>query len=50
LDEALKLCLELHAMVHSSEMSLTKAATFEDELWEGLDEKTFRCMSMHADF
>jgi hypothetical protein len=49
LDEALKLCLELHAMVHSSEMSLTKAATFEDELWEGLDEKAFRCMPTSKD-
>ena len=38
-DEALKLCLELHAMVHS----------LEDELWEGLDEKTFRCMPTSKD-
>jgi hypothetical protein len=43
-DEAIRLCLELHAMVHSSEMSLIKTVTFEDELWKGLDEKTFRNM------
>jgi oligoribonuclease NrnB/cAMP/cGMP phosphodiesterase (DHH superfamily) len=42
-DEAIGLGLELHAMVHLSEMSLIKEATFEDELWEVLDEKTFRC-------
>ncbi len=48
-EEAIKLCLELHAMVHSSEMSLIDAVTFEDELWEGLDEKTFRCMPTSKD-
>ncbi len=42
-EEAINLCLELHAMVHSSEISSSKTSTFEDELWEGLDEKTFRC-------
>jgi hypothetical protein len=42
-DEAIGLCLELHAMVHLSEITAIKEATFEDELWEGLDEKTFRC-------
>ncbi len=42
-EEAINLCLELHAMVHSSEMSSGKTSTFEDEVWEGLDEKSFRC-------
>lgn len=29
-------------MVHSSELSQANQATFEDELWEGLDETVFR--------
>ncbi|MDP4089006.1 MAG: DinB family protein [Bacillota bacterium] len=41
-DEAIKLCLEQHAMVHSAEMSQTEEATFEDELWEGLEEDIFK--------
>ena len=41
-DEAMKICLEQHSMVHSSEMSGTNAETFEDELWKGLDNTTFR--------
>lgn len=44
-DEAIELCLEQHAMVHTSEMSGIKDITFEDELWEGLDEATFRMMT-----
>ena len=40
--QAMKLCLELHAMVHSSSMSHIDKKTFEDELWEGLDEETIR--------
>lgn len=43
-EEAINLCLEQHAMVHSSEMSQINAVTFEDELWEGLDETAFRTM------
>ena len=42
--EAIKLCLDQHSMVHSSEMSQISAVTFEDELWEGLDELSFRTM------
>jgi hypothetical protein len=41
-DEAIKICLEQHSMVHSSEMSGINAETFEDELWKDLDEATFR--------
>lgn len=40
--ESKKLCLELHQMVHLSEVSDSKYKTFEDELWEGLDEQTMR--------
>lgn len=41
-EDAINLCLELHAMVHSSTMSCINKETFEDELWEGLDEATIR--------
>jgi hypothetical protein len=41
-DEAMKICLEQHSMVHSSEMSRTNVETFEDELWKDLDDTTFR--------
>ena len=41
-EESIELCLELHSMVHTSEMSGINIKTFEDELWEGLDEKTFK--------
>lgn len=43
-DEAIKVTLDLHAMVHTSEMSNAGTRTFEDELWEGLDETAFRTM------
>ncbi len=42
IEESIKLSLELHSMVHSSNMSGIDKKTFEDELWEGLDENTFR--------
>ncbi len=43
-DEVIELCLNQHEMVHSSEMSPKNITTFEDELWQGLDETTFRTM------
>ena len=48
-DETIKLCLEQHSMVHTSEMSQTNVVTFEDELWNGLDEVTFRTMPTEKD-
>lgn len=42
IQESKNLSLSLHAMVHSSVMSGIPIKTFEDELWEGLDEYTFR--------
>jgi hypothetical protein len=47
--EAIQLCLELHAMVHTSEMSGIKAETFEDQLWDGLTETAFRTMPAAKD-
>lgn len=48
-DEAIQLCLEQHAMVHSSEVSNIMKVTFEDELWEGMDEQIFRTMPTAKD-
>ncbi|MFD3156655.1 DinB family protein [Haloimpatiens sp. FM7330] len=42
IEESKNLCLSLHEMVHSSSMSGIDKKTFEDELFEGLDENTFR--------
>ena len=42
IEESKRLSLSLHSMVHSSIMSGIDKTTFEDELWEGLDENTFR--------
>lgn len=41
-EESINLCLELHSMVHSSEMAGINIKTFEDELWDELDENTFK--------
>lgn len=42
IQESKSLALSLHSMVHLSIMSGVNKKTFEDELWEGLDENTFR--------
>jgi len=42
IQEIKSLALSLHSMVHLSIMSGVDKKTFEDELWEGLDENTFR--------
>lgn len=41
-EKAMELCLKQHALVHLSEVSGCKTVTFEDELWDGLKEETFR--------
>lgn len=41
-DYAIELCLDLHSLVHTSEMSRLDIRTFEDDLWDGLNEKAFR--------
>lgn len=48
-DESIELCLKQHSMVHSSEMSQTDMATFEDELWDGLSDRAFRTMPSPKD-
>ncbi|WP_032121152.1 hypothetical protein [Clostridium amazonitimonense] len=44
IEESKSLSLNLHSMVHWSIMSGTDKKTFEDELWEGLDENAFRTL------
>lgn len=41
-EECIQICLDLHAMVHSADMSQAGLWSFEDELWEGMKEETFR--------
>ncbi|KYH35548.1 hypothetical protein CLTEP_04870 [Clostridium tepidiprofundi DSM 19306] len=41
-DSAINLFLDQHARIHSSDVSGIDCITFEDELWEGMDEITFR--------
>ncbi|MDF2843921.1 MAG: hypothetical protein K0R00_2347 [Herbinix sp.] len=42
LEESIQVALNLHSMVHLGVMSGTELKTFEDELWEGLNEDTVR--------
>lgn len=42
IEESKNLSLSLHSMVHSSIMSGIDKKTFEDELWEELDENTIK--------
>ena len=41
-NEAMKLCLEMHSLIHTSEMSNSNYRTFEDELWEEMNDTVFR--------
>ncbi|WP_321282360.1 hypothetical protein [Marinifilum fragile] len=41
-DLAIELCLKQHAMVHSSNVSNNNFNTIEDDLWNCLDDSTFR--------
>lgn len=41
-EEAIQLCLKQHSMVHASDVSKLKESTIEDELWNELDEASFR--------
>ena len=46
--EAIRLCLELHGMVHFSEVA--KRRTMADELWEGLSEEDFAVIPRGSEF
>lgn len=40
--QAIDLFMDVHARVHASNVSRADYVTFEDEIWDGLDETTFR--------
>lgn len=40
--DAINLFMDQHARVHASDISEIGCTTFEDELWEGMDEIAFR--------
>lgn len=42
--EAITLCMEMHTLVHTSEMSGKQEKTYEDRLWEDMDDEIFRMM------
>lgn len=48
-EEAIKSCLELHSMVHSSEVTPGIQSTLMDEVWEGLTGKAFITMPTAKD-
>ena len=41
-EKCIEICLEVHAMVHTYEVSKSGVWSFEDELWGKLTENTFR--------
>ena len=41
---AIELFLRQHAMVHDAEMSNSGLHSFADEVWQGADEATLRCL------
>lgn len=50
INESIELALKLHSMVHCSEVSGINEITFEDELWNGLNEKVFNTASNKEGF
>ncbi len=47
--KAIEICLEMHSLLHISESSCGPLETYEDTLWDGLDEATFRAMTTLKD-
>jgi hypothetical protein len=41
-NNAIQLFMDQHARIHASNVSKINSVTFEDELWKGMDERTFR--------
>jgi hypothetical protein len=48
-DEALSLTLELHAIVHASDMPGHAGVSYEDEVWSRFDDAAFRAMPTKKD-
>ena len=42
MEESKEIIFKIHSMVHASSMSGINEITFEDKVWDGLDEYTFR--------
>jgi len=43
-DEAIELCLLMHSLVHNSKVGNCNYTTYEDKLWDGLNEAVFRAV------
>jgi hypothetical protein len=43
-ERAIRLVLQMHCLIHSSEMSGGKSGTLEDELWDGMTDRIFSAM------
>lgn len=41
-EKCIQICLDLHGMVHTAEVSNSGLWSFEDELWQGINEQAFR--------
>ena len=48
-EEAIQLCLNQHAMLHSGKATQGKVWSFEDEILDDLPEATFRCIPSTPD-
>ena len=48
--EAIEICLLQHAIVHSGIMTENKFPSFEDELWNNLDDNTFRTLPQNGNY
>lgn len=48
-DEAIQIALEMHALLHSSEVTKTSSPTLGDEVWEDLNEEDFAIMPTKKD-
>lgn len=46
-ETCIEICLNVHAMVHTAEMTNTGLWSFEDEMWEGMSEEA--CRKVHKD-
>lgn len=41
-DEAIRLCLRMHSLVHNSRVSGCSYPTYEEKLWDGLNDEMFK--------
>lgn len=48
-DEAIQIALEMHALLHSSEITKSSSPTFGDEIWQDLTEEDFAIMPTKRD-